>query len=193
MKQRSTNERGIKACARAFVVAVTLAVIGVLPSGCTSGRVSSVSDSTERPETLNHASTSTKDAREAHPPACPFLGPPGLVATRQVKGSHTVILSWTASASDSKHADAVGYCIYRTTGRKEAPAERVNSIPLPVTSCVDDVVADGQKYYYVVRAISAKGVTSGSSKTVPARIPTGKPGNPAQSSVPFCWDPAGRK
>ncbi|MGA2921724.1 MAG: fibronectin type III domain-containing protein [Candidatus Sulfotelmatobacter sp.] len=192
MKLRSTDQRGSKARTRAFVVAVTFAVVGALPSGCTSGRVSS-SSSTQQPESSTRAAASTKDAREAHPPACPFLSPPGLIAARQVKGSHTVILSWTASASDSKHADAVGYCIYRTTGRKDAPAERVNSIPLPVTSCVDDVVEDGQKYYYLVRAISAKGVTSVSSKTVPARIPTGKPGNPAQSAVPFCWDPAGRK
>jgi len=104
-----------------------------------------------------------------------------------------VILSWTASASDSMHADAAGYCIYRSTGRKDSPPERVNRMPLPVTSCADDVVEDGEKFYYVVRAISANGVISVGSNTVLARIPNGKPINPAKITAPLCRDSADHK
>ncbi len=191
MKLRSTGQRSIRARTRSLVVAVVLAMIGVLPSGCTSGRVNSTSVATEQPET--HANTSTKDTRQARPPECPLLGPFPSASTQQMKGNHTVLLSWTASASDAKHADAVGYCIYRSAERKGWPAERLNRVPLPVTSCLDDVVEDGKKYYYVVRAISAKGIISDSSKMASARIPTGKPNIPAKTSAPFCRDPANRK
>jgi len=37
---------------------------------------------------------------------------------------------------------------------------------------MDDTVDNGNKYYYVVRAISAKGVTSLISNSAPAPIPT---------------------
>ncbi len=188
MKQRSTHHGGVKLRVQVFVLAVALAVVVALPSGCTSGRVGSAS--TERPQTPSHDTTSPKEHREAQLPECPFLGSPGLV-TSQVKGGHAVILSWTASVSDSKHADAVGYCIYRSTGHKNASLERVNSIPLQVTTCSDDVVENGKNYYYVVRAISAKRILSDSSKVAPARIPTRESSNPVKISAPFCRGPAG--
>jgi len=66
-------------------------------------------------------------------------------------------------------------------------------MPLPVTSCADDVVEDGKKFYYVVRAISANGVISVGSNTVLARIPNGKPINPAKITAPLCRDSADHK
>ncbi len=190
MKQRSKHHRGVELRIQAFVTAVALAIIAVLVSGCTRGRVGSAS--AERLQTSSHVTTSPKDHREAQPLECPFLGAPGLV-TSQVKGGHAVILSWTASVSDSKHADAAGYCIYRRTGHRDASLERINSIPLQVTTCTDDVVENGKKYYYVVRAISAKRILSDSSKVAPARIPTREPSNAVKISAPFCRGPAGSK
>jgi hypothetical protein len=57
---------------------------------------------------------------------------------------------------------------------------------------MDDLVESGKKYYYVVRAISAKGVTSIISNAAPAPIPTREraeaelPGKTA----PLCREPA---
>lgn len=104
-----------------------------------------------------------------------------------------MILSWRASApADSKHVDSVGYCIYRGNRRKDPQPVLINSAPFPATSCMDDTVESGKKYYYVVRAISAKGVTSIISNSAPAPIPTGErteadvPGK----SAPLCREPA---
>ena len=71
-----------------------------------------------------------------------------------------MILSRRASApADSKHEAAIGYCVYRGAKRKDPLPELVNSIPFPGTSCTDDLVENHKKYYYVVRAITAKGVS----------------------------------
>jgi hypothetical protein len=100
------------------------------------------------------------------------------------------VLSWKASARpDAKHAPAFGYCLYRSTGRKNAPLELLNSTPFPGTSCADDLVENGKNYYYVVQAISANGKTSSSSNIAPAPIPAGVTGSKApEASVPFCRD-----
>ena len=47
---------------------------------------------------------------------------------------------------------------------------------------------DDSKYYYVVRAISAKGVASIISNEAPVAIPTGKQSNPSVSGAlpPLC-------
>jgi fibronectin type 3 domain-containing protein len=104
-----------------------------------------------------------------------------------------VILSWRASApADPQHADAVGYCIYRGNQRKDPRPVLINSAPFPATSCMDDMVESGKKYYYVVRAISAKGVASIISSSAPAPIPKREsaeadvPGK----SAPLCREPA---
>jgi fibronectin type 3 domain-containing protein len=105
-----------------------------------------------------------------------------------------VILSWRASApADSKHAGAAGYCIYRGVERKDPSPVLLNTVPFPGTSCADDLAVNDKKYYYVVRAISAKGITSIISNEAPAAIP--KRSNPAVSraSPPLCREPAGAK
>jgi fibronectin type 3 domain-containing protein len=107
-----------------------------------------------------------------------------------------VILSWKASApADSKHDAAKGYCIYRGIKPKDPSPELVNPIPIPVTSCTDDLVEDDNKYYYVVRAISANSVASIISNEVPVSIPTGKQSNPSVSgdSAPLCRELASVK
>jgi len=107
-----------------------------------------------------------------------------------------VTLSWRASVpADSKHDVAIGYCVYRGLKRKDPSPELVNSVPFPGTSCTDDLVENDKKYYYVVRAITAKGVTSIISNEAPVAIPTGKQSNPSVSgaSAPLCREPASVK
>ncbi|MFZ0771013.1 MAG: hypothetical protein WCA49_03645 [Candidatus Sulfotelmatobacter sp.] len=100
-----------------------------------------------------------------------------------------MILSWRASAAaDSKHSAAIGYCIYRSTPRKDSPPVLLNSVPFPGTGCADDLVENGKKYYYVVRAISAKNAISTTSNIAPASIPTWTRTDPhvSRASVPLC-------
>ncbi|MGA8761922.1 MAG: hypothetical protein WB562_03450, partial [Candidatus Sulfotelmatobacter sp.] len=126
----------------------------------------------------------------------PTLGSSSVPATLPAEGGHRVILSWKASApADAKHAAAEGYCVYRSLKRKDPAPELVNSIPFRGTSCADDVVENGKKYYYAVRAISAKAVSSINSNEAPAAIPTGKQSNPSVTgaSVPLCREPDGVK
>jgi len=103
-----------------------------------------------------------------------------------------VTLSWRASApADSKHAAAIGYCIYRGTKHDDKSPELVNSVPFQGTSCADDLVQNGKRYFYVIRAISADRLTSIISNEVPASIPTSKRRNhpSSRASVPLCREP----
>ena len=85
-----------------------------------------------------------------------------------------MILSWKASApGDAKHDAAIGYCVYRGRKANDPSPELVNSTPFPGTSCADDLVENEKKYYYVVRAISAKGITRIISNEVPVTIAIG--------------------
>jgi hypothetical protein len=60
---------------------------------------------------------------------------------------------------------------------------------------MDDSVQSDKKYYYVVRAISAKGVTSIVSNEAPAAIPARRQPNPptSESSASLCREPANGK
>jgi hypothetical protein len=112
------------------------------------------------------------------------------------KTEHTVILSWIASVSDRNHADAVGYCIYRSLQGKNQPLQRVNIRPFPKTTCTDDLVENGKKYNYKVLAISAKRNLSVPSKGAHAEIPMRKQKPRIQSNVsppPLCRVPADEK
>jgi fibronectin type 3 domain-containing protein len=120
---------------------------------------------------------------------CPTFGPPAKPQTLHEKKDHTVILSWTASApADSKHSDAVGYCIYRSEKRGDKSPELVNSISFPGASCMDDMVENGKKYYYVVRAISARRIPSIPSNVATASIPSGegKKASVSGNTAPLC-------
>ncbi|MGA8270690.1 MAG: fibronectin type III domain-containing protein [Candidatus Sulfotelmatobacter sp.] len=153
-----------------------------------------------RSPAVTQQSTDTKQAAAsasdtpAGPLVCPVLGSTAALAPTEGKGGHRVILSWKASASaDSNHSGAIGYCIYRRSERKDLPPQLLNSVPFPGTSCIDDFVENGSKYYYLVRAISAKGVSSITSNAAPARIPKRKPQSSAASSAPLCRAPAADK
>jgi len=114
----------------------------------------------------------------------------------QAQGGHRVTLSWKAGApADSTHDAAVGYCLYRGIKHNDPAPELVNSVPFSGTTCMDDWVKNGTKYYYVVRAIGAKGVISIVSNEARAAIPSGKQTHPSVSgtSAPLCRDSATSK
>jgi hypothetical protein len=98
-----------------------------------------------------------------------------------------VILSWTASAAaDSTHAAAIGYCVYRGISADDPSPVQINSVVFSGTSCMDDKVRNGAKYFYLVQAISAKSVPSKSSNVATAKIPAQAQSNLPGSSVPLC-------
>jgi hypothetical protein len=193
MKPRSTVWLPVKSKTLPLVVAVFLSIAGALDSGCSSGRVAPTPTPSQRlAEALSKAGT-LPSALPVPSLACPTFGPALRPGPPQGNGEHSVILSWRASApADFKHAAAAGYCIYRSTTRKDLSPELVNPIPFAGTNCTDDRVENGKKYYYVVRAISANNVTSVISNEAPASIPAGKKNSPAfpGSSTPLCRAPA---
>jgi hypothetical protein len=125
---------------------------------------------------------------------CPHTGA-GLAVVEPSIGGHKVILSWKPSRpADSKHAAAVGYCVYRGPNAKFAPTELLNPLPLPGTTCVDDSVENGKRYYYEVLAISAKGVASKPTKPpILAKIPPAshRASEAIEDSIPPCRESPG--
>jgi hypothetical protein len=158
---------------RFLLVVAALAIVGGVRMACTRSSSPAISESARRAiQELRQAEAAPSNA-PVRPLVCPTFSSSPVAALPQAKGGHRVILSWRASApADSKHADAVGYCIYRGNQKKDPRPVLLNSAPFPATSCMDDLVESGKKYYYVVRAISAKGVTSNMSNSAPAPIPT---------------------
>jgi fibronectin type 3 domain-containing protein len=116
----------------------------------------------------------------------PFVSFPEPAAVNG-KGDHRVILSWNASApADADHADAIGYCIYRGTKSGDRSLVRVNRKPFRGTTCTDNMVQNGETYFYKVRAISAQGYASKATNLVPAHIPNGKPSVTTTAPPPSC-------
>ncbi|MFZ0136841.1 MAG: hypothetical protein WAK89_07280 [Candidatus Sulfotelmatobacter sp.] len=130
----------------------------------------------------------------AAPLVCPVFGASGAPTAAPQKDGHRVILSWRASApADPTHAAAAGYCIYRGVKQKDPSPVLLNNAPFPGTSCADDLVVNDTKYYYVVRAISAKGVTSIVSNEAPAKIPKHSRPPTSAASAPLCRVPVSLK
>jgi hypothetical protein len=77
---------------------------------------------------------------------------------------HSVNLSWKPSTSA-----VVGYNVYR---RGTSGVVKVNSVPVTGTSFVDKTVQPGQTYFYLTKAVNAKGTESTSSNEVRADIPS---------------------
>ncbi len=103
------------------------------------------------------------------------------------KGEHRVILSWNASApADAEHADAIGYCIYRSTKSGDRSMVRVNHKPFRGTTCTDNKVGNGKTYYYKVRAISAQGYASKASNLALAHVPNQKRSGPTKAPPASC-------
>jgi hypothetical protein len=172
--------------------ALLLALFGLAQSACSRSPTRNELLSQRVTEALQQSKVAAPNT-PAQVLACPTFdssAPPNPSA----KGGHRVVLSWKASTpADSKHADAVGYCIYRGLEGKKDPPVLLNPHPYPTTTCTDDMVQNGVKYYYVVRAISAKGVPSDRSQRTRADIPKNDPASLPQNSPPLCRAPAASK
>ncbi|MGA9977111.1 MAG: hypothetical protein WBQ08_00545 [Candidatus Sulfotelmatobacter sp.] len=186
-----------------FLALVVLAIIGTTQTACTGCRTAADPTPTERLEQAlkrRDALTPAQAPANSSPAAGPTLKCPPLNAsmvptTPPASGGHRVTLTWKASApADSKHAAAAGYCIYRGAPGDPNPG-LMNSIPLRGTSCIDELVANGGRYSYVVRAISAGGSTSITSNPAPVEIPpTGSSKSPVSAaSPPLCRGAASAK
>jgi len=127
-------------------------------------------------------------------PSCPKVRASSLQSTQASSGHHKVILAWDASVSTpDQKGRVVGYCLYRSkieSLAKQDPlcekCERINSLPIAGTTCVDNLAKDNGKYYYVITAINAAGRISSSSNEAIAPIPDEKqPGTvPADFPLP---------
>lgn len=88
---------------------------------------------------------------------------------------HKVTLSWNAGvpASVSQHDAIKGYYVYRSlSSQTYGGNDRLNTTPVPGTTCVDLAVEAGGTYFYVVRAVSQSGAQSGFSNEIKAVIPS---------------------
>jgi hypothetical protein len=172
-----------------LVIAALVTIAGAVESGCKAKPDASASSQTA-------AQPVARTITAVSHLFCPHLGS-NLAKAQQSNSGHRVILSWKASEpANSKHADAVGYCVYRGSTEKFPDTELLNAMPFAGTRCTDDSVEGGKKYYYVVRAISARGVTSDVTKPpVPAKIPASPAHGSkiAQDSPPLCRESVGTK
>ena len=76
---------------------------------------------------------------------------------------HKVTLSWKASPSP-----IVGYNVYR---RGTSGVVRLNLEPVPATTYIDTTVQAGETYFYVTKAVNAKGTESTPSNEVRVDVP----------------------
>jgi hypothetical protein len=90
----------------------------------------------------------------------------GVNFTASVQVTHTVALSWAASAT----ATVTGYNVYRSIVSGTGYA-RVNSAPLSALTYTDAAVLNGTTYYYVTTAVDGSGVESTYSNEASAVIP----------------------
>jgi len=191
LKVRSTH--------RLLAVFAVLGIAATPQLGCTSCLVTSRPTPAQRLEEVLREEALRKARTLASPPAvarlvCPSFGSSSVPAAPPVEGGHRVILSWRASApANSKHAAAVGYCVYRGLVQKDPSPVLLNTSPFSGTSCADDLVVNDTKYYYVVRAISDKGVTSIISNEAPAAIPKHTDPSAYRISPPLCRKPLSAK
>lgn len=79
---------------------------------------------------------------------------------------HSVTLSWTASASTVS-----GYNVYRGTV-SGGPYTQINSVLEASSSYVDNTVASGTTYFYVVTAVDSSGAESAFSNQVSVSVPS---------------------
>ncbi len=82
-------------------------------------------------------------------------------------GSHDVILSWAPSETSGN----VAYNVYRGTASRDERSTPLNATPVNGTTYVDETVASGTTYYYVVTAVDSNGVQSSASGETEATVP----------------------
>lgn len=126
-------------------------------------------------------------------PPCPQAGVAPIQASQPGTGHHKVTLSWNASPPTADAgSNPAGYCLYRSTtpnaaGKKPtcSACEQINQTPITGTSCLDDLVIDSTRYYYVVAATNVVGTISSSSNEVRVQIPPqNQSGSPLSSPQP---------
>ena len=160
----------------------------VLSGSLFSGGCDRKQDSPGKPRTPPPAETvrqSESPAKSHAIPDCPPAEGPDVPALSQ-KSEHIVILKWRASASNPRHPDPVGYCLYRSLQGKRQPLQRINIHPLPQTACTDDMVENNKKYDYRVMAISQKRIMSRPSNVARGDIPKDKPRKHTEAEPPLC-------
>lgn len=189
MKNWSTSRLSAKSKSLFVIIAVGLTIAGRLQGGYKSTSATGVAASSRQAEARRSSAIPTPKLAN-QPPACPTFGPTLPPTSTPPTGSHIVILSWTASATDSKHSAAAGYCVYRGTDPKTLPNELLNPVAFSLgTKCDDNSVQNGVTYFYVMRAVNLAGVPSvPSTPSVPAPIPN-TPGKNSVNSVPLCRQP----
>ena len=178
---------------RFLLVVAALAIVGGVSVACSRGSSPAISESALRAAQGPRQAGAPQSNAPVRPPVCPTLNSSPVAALPRAKGGHRVILSWRASApADPNMSMPSATVSIAETEERIRSLSLINSAPFPATSCMDDTVESGKKYYYVVRAISAKGVTSIISNSAPAPIPRGErteadvPGK----SAPLCREPA---
>jgi len=201
VKSRFLRRMRCKHNSSVFLTLAAIAIAGALQIGCTGCKTSADLTPTQRLEqalkrrdALKETQARTSSSLVGTIPNCPLLSAPMVSSTPPANGGHLVTLTWNASAPpDAKHSAAIGYCIYRGAPGDPNPG-LINSTPLPGTSCIDDLVANGGSYRYVVRAISASGIASVTSNPVTVGIPpTGASKSPiTAASPPLCRGPVGK-
>lgn len=172
------------------LVLLTLELFVVVCATGQVGRIASASlqpAQPSQPERTEPAKISTRAV------SCPPAGVVPLQPSSRGTGHHKVSLSWNAGVpSTARASKAVGYCLYRSHERYAAKrnptcsqCERVNIVPIPGLSCVDDLVEDSTTYFYVVTAIDlGNGISSSSNE-----IPTGIPAANQNRSIPVTSPP----
>lgn len=172
-----------------------LIIVGILQTVAAFRRVSrGSSENLQETEAPKGNATPPASAR-ATLPLCPAAGLSSRQSSQKT-GHHSVTVTWNASAPTvNPEGKTVGYCLYRSKKKdiaKKDPkckfCEQVNARAINVTACVDDLVENGEKYYYIARAVNAKGEPSIFSNEAPAKIPVDRgSGRPAAAdSYPLC-------
>lgn len=151
----------------------TVALIAVFLAGMadSAAQVKPGLSATPSPAAATHQLVSQKQpsTTATSPAACNALG--NTAAAHP--GNHTVSLSWNASvpATSSSRDAVIGYIVYRSTKPHDTKALPINIQRLVDTKCVDTQVVPGETYYYVTRAVSARGALSGPSNEVRVKVP----------------------
>ena len=145
---------------------VTISGAGYTASGVSSGQIVASGATATLNATFTPASagslpgTVTVTSNATNSPATITLSGTGVQSV-----SHSVTLTWTASASP-----VTGYNVYRSTV-SGGPYTLMTSSPVAATTYVDSAVSAGITYYYVVTSVNSSGVESAYSAEVSATVP----------------------
>ena len=142
-------------------------------------------------EAVNPAGSSTASGEMAATPNTTVPGAPaGLTAT---PGDSTAILAWTAPASNGGLA-IIGYNLYEGTAPGDESTTPVNgTVRVTGTTASVTGLTNGNLYYFVVKAVNAKGQSSASNEAsvTPTNTPPGAPtvltATPGDTSVSLKW------